>query len=389
MPGRNSQRRVDLTERLATRRPRKLLAIDGGGIRGVLSLHILSRIEELLIKESKRADYRLADYFDYVAGTSTGGIIAAGIALGMSVAEILDFYVRNGPAMFDKASIFQRLQYKYDSEPLAQQLKSVFGEDTTLGAKELECLLLLVMRNATTDSPWLLSNNPFAKYNDPAHPACNTKLPLWQLVRASTAAPTYFPPEVIMCGDKSFIFVDGGVTMYNNPTFQMFLMATVDRYWVRAPLEKRGWETGTDKMLIISVGTGTSPGENYSLKPNEMNLLFNATSIPSALMYAALNEQDLLCRVFGDCVAGHVLDREVDTMSPSLGPLREKLFRYIRYNAELTKEGLAALGCGDVDPQAVQKLDSVDDIPSLERVGKATAQRQVDHSHFNFEVFHP
>jgi Patatin-like phospholipase len=389
MAGRNSQRRVDLTERLARKEPRKLLAIDGGGIRGVLSLHILSRLEELLVKQSNRPDYRLADYFDYVAGTSTGGIIAAGIALGMSVAEILDFYLKNGAAMFDKASIIQRLQYKYDSEPLAQQLKSVFGKDTTLGAKELECLLLLVMRNATTDSPWPLSNNPFAKYNDPAHPACNTKLPLWQLVRASTAAPTYFPPEVIMCGNKSFIFVDGGVTMYNNPTFQMFLMATVDRYWINAPLENRGWETGTDKMLIVSVGTGTSPGENYSLKPNEMNLLFNATTIPSALMYAALNEQDLLCRVFGDCVAGHILDREVGKMAPSVGPLHQKLFRYIRYNAELTKEGLAALGCGDVDPDAIQKLDSIDAIPSLERVGKAAAQRQVDDAHLNFEVFQP
>src|SRR5262244_240775 len=147
MPGRDSERRVDLTKRLARKGPRKLLALDGGGIRGVLSLHILGRIEELLIKESKRPDYRLADYFDYVAGTSTGGIIAAGIALGMSVAEILDFYVRNGAAMFDKASIMQRLRYEYNSEPLAKQLKGVFGEDTTLGAKELECLLLLVMRN--------------------------------------------------------------------------------------------------------------------------------------------------------------------------------------------------------------------------------------------------
>ena len=120
-----------------------------------------------------------------------------------------------------------------------------------------------------------------------------------------------------------------------------------------------------------------------------MNLLFNATTVPSALMYAALNEQDLLCRVFGDCVAGHILDREVDKMSPSVGPLRQKLFRYIRYNAELTKQGLAALGCGDVDPEVVQKLDSVDGIPSLERVGKATAQRQVDATHFNFQVFQP
>ena len=122
MPGRNPQRRVDLTERLARRGPRKLLAIDGGGIRGVLSLHILGRIEELLLQASKRQDYRLADYFDYVAGTSTGGIIAAGIALGMSIAEILDFYVRNGSAMFDKASLMQRLRYEYNSEPLAKQL---------------------------------------------------------------------------------------------------------------------------------------------------------------------------------------------------------------------------------------------------------------------------
>jgi hypothetical protein len=389
MPGRDPQHRVDLSERLVRRGPRKLLAIDGGGIRGVLSLLILGRIEELLVRQSQRSDYRLADFFDYVAGTSTGGIIAAGIALGMSVAEILDFYVRNGAAMFDKASIMQRLRYEYNSEPLAKQLKSVFGEDTTLGARELECLLLLIMRNATTDSPWPISNNPFAKYNEPAHPACNTKLPLWQLVRASTAAPTYFPPEVIMCGGKPFIFVDGGVTMYNNPTFQMFLMATVDRYWIKAPPENRGWDTGTDKMLIVSVGSGTSPGENYGLKPDEMNLLFNATKIPSALIYAALNEQDFLCRVFGDCVAGHILDREVDTMIPSVGPVRQKLFRYARYNPELTKEGLAALGCGDIDPKSVQKLDSIEAIPALERVGKAAAQAQVDPSHFKFDVFRP
>src|SRR6516164_1274393 len=150
MPGRNSQRRIDLTERLARKRPRKLLAIDGGGIRGVLSLHILGRIEELLIKESKRADYRLADYFDYVAGTSTGGIIAAGIAVGMSVKTILDFYLNNGAAMFDKAAIIRRLQYQYKSEPLALQLQQAFGATTTLGAPEVEALLLLVMRNATT-----------------------------------------------------------------------------------------------------------------------------------------------------------------------------------------------------------------------------------------------
>jgi uncharacterized protein len=151
MTGRPLERRVKLTDRLAAKGPRKLLAIDGGGIRGVLSLMILDKIEKLLIEESKREDYRLADYFDYVSGTSTGGIIAAGIAMGMSVTEILAFYVDNGAKMSDKASIIRRLQYQYKSEPLALQLQKVFGEETTLGAPELETLLLLVMRNDPTD----------------------------------------------------------------------------------------------------------------------------------------------------------------------------------------------------------------------------------------------
>jgi hypothetical protein len=214
-------------------------------------------------------------------------------------------------------------------------------------------------------------------------------LPLWQLVRASTAAPTYFPPEVIDCGGKPFIFVDGGVTMYNNPAFQMFLMATVDRYWVTAPAAQRGWKTGADQMLIVSVGTGTSAGENYSLKPDEMNLLFNASAIPSALMYAALNEQDFLCRVFGDCVEGPPLDREVGDMIGSRGPLGDKLFRYARYNADLTAEGLAALGCGKIDPASVQKLDSIAALGDLQKIGTAVADQRVDRNHFNFEIFKP
>jgi uncharacterized protein len=389
MIGRAPGRRVDLKARLAGTGPRKLLAIDGGGIRGIISLKILEKIERLLIQESGREDYRLADYFDYVAGTSTGGIIAAGVAMGMPIGEIIEFYLKSGAEMFEKASIIRRAQYWYKGEPLALLLQQTFGQTTTLGAPELETLLLLVMRNATTDSPWPISNNPFAKYNDPKHQACNLNFPLWRLVRASTAAPTYFPPEVIDLGGKPFIFVDGGVTMYNNPTFQMFLMATVDRYWVRAPANRRGWKAGIDDMLIISIGTGTSAEENYSLRPAEMNLIFNASAIPSALMYAALNEQDFLCRVFGDCVCGPLLDREVDNMISSSGPLEKKLFRYARYNAELTREGLEALGCRNIEPTRVQKLDSIDAVGELQTIGEAVAAQKVKAEHFNFAVFRP
>ncbi|HEY1430497.1 MAG TPA: patatin-like phospholipase family protein, partial [Stellaceae bacterium] len=306
---------MGLMERVEREGTKKLLAIDGGGIRGVLALEVLQRIEDLLKAKSGKADFRLADYFDYIAGTSTGGIVAAGLSIGMSVGEILKFYQEAGAQMFVKANLLRRLRYEFKSEPLAAKLREVFASDTTLGSEKLRTLLLLVMRNATTDSPWPISNNPYAKYNDGARRDCNLKFPLWQLVRASTAAPTFFPPEVIVLpstapgGEREFIFVDGGVTMYNNPTFQMFLMATLDRYWVLKP-EAR-WRPGADRMLIVSVGTGTSPDARSGLEPSEMNLLFNATTIPSALMFAALNEQDLLCRVFGDCRAGDAIDREV------------------------------------------------------------------------------
>jgi hypothetical protein len=220
-----------------------------------------------------------------------------------------------------------------------------------------------------------VSSNPAAKYNDPDRNDCNLRLPLWQIVRASTAAPTYFPPEQIDIGRKQFVFVDGGVTMYNNPAFQLFLMATLDAY-------KLQWTPGERNLLIVSVGTGTSPDANADLMPGEMNLLYNASSIPSALMFAALNEQDLLCRVFGKSLVGDPLDRELGTVQPGVGPLDEKLFTYLRYNAELSDEGFDRIGLRGVDPVGVRALDAVENIPDLQEVGRAVAASYVDMAHF-------
>jgi len=376
---------MTLEERLEARPQRKLLAIDGGGIRGVLALEILSKVEAELRDKAGNKHLCLADYFDFIGGTSTGAIVAAGLAKGMQVQEILDFYIRCGADMFTRAGLMQRLKYRFEDEPLAAKLREVFGGRTTLGSNELRSLLLIVLRNATTDSPWPIWNNPFAKYNARGRPDCNLGLPLWQLVRGSTAAPTYFPPEIISLKTREFIFVDGGVTMYNNPAFQMFLMATVDRYWPGAPAGKEPWPTGENKMLVVSVGTGTNPGANARLKPEEMNLLFNASNIPSALMFAALNEQDFLCRVFGKCLAGDPLDREVGDMIGSAGPLKHngKLFTYLRYNAELTAAGLTAIGCGDIYPEDVQKLDSIAAVDALRRIGSEVGKRKVIRGHFD------
>ncbi|HEY7317697.1 MAG TPA: patatin-like phospholipase family protein [Candidatus Binatia bacterium] len=368
---------MSLAEKVQAGHPKKILALDGGGIRGILTVEILAKIEELLRQKSNRgAEFVLADYFDFFAGTSTGAIIAACLSWGMTVDRIRNFYLQNGVEMFDKASLMERYyRHKFHSEKLAARLQAEFDADTTLGSDKLKTLLMMVLRNASTDSPWPVSNNPGAKYNDCTRPDCNLNLPLWQLVRASTAAPTYFPPEIVKVGQKEFIFVDGGITMYNNPSFQAFLMATVEPY-------NLNWAAGEDKMLIVSVGTGTSPYANADLRPDEMNVLYNATSIPSALMFAALNEQDFLCRVFGNCLAGDPLDREVGDMIGKRGPAPQKLFTYMRYNAELTRSGLDELGLNDVEPANVQQLDSVAFVGELQRVGKAVADKKVKSEHF-------
>lgn len=371
---------MSLTDRIHSPGPKKILALDGGGIRGILTVEILARIETLLRdKLGKDQSFVLADYFDFIAGTSTGAIIAACLSWGMTVDRIRRFYLENGREMFDKASMLKRFRHKFEDEKLSVRLKTEFDAASTLGSDKLKTLLLLVLRNATTDSPWPVSNNPAAKYNDRARVDCNLELPLWQLVRASTAAPTYFPPESVRMGNTEFIFVDGGITMYNNPAFQAFLMATVEPF-------NLNWAAGEEKLLVVSVGTGTSPDANKDLRPDEMNLLYNASSIPSALMFAALNEQDFLCRVFGKCLAGDGLDREVGDMIGKKGPVQPKLFTYLRYNAELTESGLAALGLKDIEPKKVQQLDSVEFIPDLQRVGRAVADSKVKVEHFqNFQ----
>ncbi|MFO0775540.1 MAG: patatin-like phospholipase family protein [Nitrospiraceae bacterium] len=369
---------MTLATRIAAPGPKKILALDGGGIRGMMTVEILGALEEQL-RTTRPADQRaafvLADYFDFVCGTSTGAILAACIAMGMPVSRIRDFYVTSGKDMFDKATLLKQFKYKYRDEGLANKLKQELGADTTLGSEKLKTLLMMVMRNASTDSPWPLWNNPKSKYNAPSRSDCNLHLPLWQLVRASTAAPVYFPPEVVKVGTHDFVFVDGGITMYNNPAFQAFLMATVEPYGV-------GWPAGEDKMLIVSIGTGTNPNANTDLSPDQMNLLYNASSIPSALMYAALNEQDQLCRIFGKCLCGHQLDREIGTLMNVKGPVSPKLFTYVRYNAELTDRGLSDLGLSAINPKDVQMLDSVEHIDKLQRVGQAVAKCHVFPEHF-------
>lgn len=328
--------------------------------------------------------FRLGGYFHYIGGTSTGAIIAAGLSLGMTVSELIDFYVNKGKDMFDKNFLLKKWKSFYDGGALLAMLKDTFGADTDMDFDKgkFKSLLMVCTMNRSTDSPWPISNNPFAKYNEANREDCNRKIKLYQLVRASAAAPAYFPPETLQWDandpDKRFVFVDGGVTPYNNPAFLMYRMATQPAYNLT-------WPIGENKLLIVSVGTGSAPtAGSYG------NLLDALKGLPTNLMYAMQVDQDINCRTVGRCTFGAPIDRELSHMIPmdnegNIYPLSQdtkRHFLYVRYNADLSTEGLEAAGLSHIDSDEVREMDSVKYIPQLLEVGQAFGKAQVDLAHF-------
>lgn len=364
-----------LAPRYETPQARKILSLDGGGIRGIITLEILIKLENDLRKKLKQdKNFRLCDYFDYFGGTSTGAIIAAGLSIGMSATELLEFYTKKGKDMFDKSSLLKKWKSLYESGPLLDMLQDTFGKDTNMDIAngKFKSLLTVVTMNRSTDSPWPISNNPVASYNDKNRADNNQNIKLYQLIRASTAAPAYFPPETLEWDardpSKTFVFVDGGVTPYNNPAFLMYRMATHPSY-------NLNWEKGEDKLLVVSVGTGSAPsaGEYRNLGNTLMQL-------PTNLMYAIQIDQDISCRTFGRCTFGDKIDRELGDMIPKKKDTKRD-FLYVRYNADLSEPGLKTLGLGHLDPEKVGKMDSVKHIKDLQLVGAKTAMAQVSLGH--------
>jgi hypothetical protein len=234
--------------------PKRILALDGGGIRGALSLGYLQRIEDILRQQTAGddPDFRLCDYFDLIGGTSTGSIIAAGLAMGFSVDKLQQVYRDLANEVFKKPLLrLGVFASKFPKEPLLAALTANFG-DNTLGSPQLRTGLMIMTKRLDTGSPWLIHNNPKGRYFDPpgGKGTPNKDYLLREVVRASTAAPHYFEPETLeVAPGLTGAFVDGGVSPYNNPALQLLMLATLKGYGLE-------WPTGADNLLLVSVGTG-------------------------------------------------------------------------------------------------------------------------------------
>lgn len=222
----------------------RILSLDGGGIRGVISARWLAYLESRLVG-------RLRDHFDLIAGTSTGSILACGIAKGIPVNDLVDLYLQNGREIFPAtgARLWGRVTRlfsdgpsapKYDGKGLAKVLKCVFG-DTRFSALKPKPVLV-------TSYDVLGRRSVVFKNNRAQHSA----LPVWEICKASASAPTYFPAHVMKVGTARLPLVDGGVVA-NNPT----ACAVAEGVAVN---KKRpaGSRIPLSNFVVASLGTGDS-----------------------------------------------------------------------------------------------------------------------------------
>jgi predicted acylesterase/phospholipase RssA len=373
---------MNISVPLSPVRSKRLLSIDGGGLCGLIPAEALILIERQL-DEITGSQLPLCDRFDLIGGTSTGAILAAGLSLGLKAEQLRDFYLNFGKGIFSKVFFPIRFWHSYPSEPLEGHLKEVFGENTTLGSSKLRTQILIVSKNATLGTTWFFTNNRQGKYFN-----TNAAIPLWQIVRASSAAPTFFPPQKIKVPDDlgqihNYEFIDGGVSSYNNPSLQLFLEATDPQY-------NLGWPTGTDKIVLLSLGTGFNSITIGEGKASGFNLLDWARYSVKGLLGDANLQQNVLMHLIGEHpgpVVASAAEREAlrATGAPGEAALAfmdtglgaRKLLTYQRITVSLTRARLDALGLKDIDPVKAGELDAADQIGNLQRIGAAVAKEQV------------
>jgi predicted acylesterase/phospholipase RssA len=369
--------------------PKRILALDGGGIRGMLTAGILKRLEDLLrARVGGDPDFRLSDYFDLIGGTSTGSIIAAGLSLGMSADEIRGHYVNLGEAVFKRSFFrFGLVRQKYDTAPVEAALRSVFGE-RTLASADFKTGLMVMAKRLDTGSPWPLSNNPRARYfglRQNSRTIPNGEFPLWKVVRASTAAPYFFGPESVLIqhGDASRNlepvegeFVDGGVSTANNPALQLLLMATVDGY-------NFNWAAGPDQLLLVSLGTGRADLDGGVSAGVEAVSLAHALRSLTSIMDDCGDLVETTLQWMSESPTAREIDREMGLVKPALGGAPR--LSYLRYNV-LFKPAWFKQQLGlDWDAEKVAGLAAMDDasnLAALDEVGKAAGDRLVEDRHF-------
>lgn len=235
----------------------RVLSIDGGGIRGIIPAKVIVKIEELLQQYSQNPETRISDYFDLIAGTSTGSILAAlylcpyeigGTKVKYSAQEALDLYLNYGADIFERSWKTQTIDYfglgspLYKADKLEQMLDAYFG-DIRLADLVKPCLFPAY----DIESGKAIFFNQINAYHH-----MNRNYLVKEVVRGSTAAPTYFPIAKISdhFEGRTYSLIDGGM-FANNPALCAYIEAC-----------KFPFQPAPSDIMILSLGTGSN-GRTY------------------------------------------------------------------------------------------------------------------------------
>ena len=398
-----------IAKRLAADHPKRILALDGGGTRGIVSLVFLAEIERVLGERFAKmgyyrdaSEFRLAHYYDMIGGTSVGSMIAVQLAWGDRVSDIerrfkisaRKIFTRNVAGRFGNwvaGKLSDQAQRAFgslfDARTLRGAVWGVVGNEP-LGSDKLHTGLTVISKRVDSGSVWALNNNPGGRYY-----AANKDHPLPDLVRASTAAPTFFSPKSIrIYNAKSAtfdgLFVDGGISPHNNPALKLLLMAGVSGYNFGGAREgaedyPKAWPLGADNLLITSVGTGSFD--------HIVTNIDNAVDAATAVQGMVNDGQELamtLLQWLSSPRRAWTVDRMYGDMSgDNLGEVfgqPDGLISFHRYDVKLDKKWLEdelEVAVTDAHLEELRDFTSVSAIDPLRDI-TAKAAHQVDDQDF-------
>ncbi|MEM8642005.1 MAG: patatin-like phospholipase family protein [Cyanobacteria bacterium P01_G01_bin.54] len=365
----------------------KILSLDGGGIRGVVSATLLQEVEKIITAHDPGKT--LHEYFDLITGTSTGSILAAGIVCQRSATELVNLYQKRGREIFLESVRQERdcpLYYLAQLPipelfvPFKQFLPSTSGQgyglypnmDPTQGLRhvlqnelryqgkhpkigELQGqdtnLLILAYDVYSRNTTWF-SNDPEAWFKD---------LPLWQVCAASAAAPTFFPPITLPYKGRSLPHIDGGVSA-NNPT----LSAIAHALWIHPTLETRD-------IAILSIGTGHTTKAYPSEEVENWGLLNWATNISNIFIDpGAKNSEDIGRQILNSIESPYLrLDFDLNIRSQQ-GQVQRQYNKYLyqktggQYKVKINESIDDPGAC----PQLVKATNAYIDIATVDYMGE-------------------
>lgn len=298
-----------------------ILSIDGGGIRGVIPAQVLTRMEEdLKSKDIFDRQVGIAECFDLIAGTSTGGIIALGLNVPNEeypprplypAEELLNLYKTRGNIIFPQggAGLFKRAKDlkspKYDVDPLEDLLRIYFKDHKTY--KSISNILITSF-DVLTDAPFFFKNYDYKNDIGKCKQKRHGNYFMRDAARATSAAPTYFKGvEIFDCAGTKGNFVDGGVVV-NNPT----AAALTEAMKVFGP--------DVTNYVIISLGTGETPAKNYWPQIAEGGSLDWAPIIPDVMMKGASDFVDQQIKDMKEELVKHGITIQYERVQPILAP---------------------------------------------------------------------